>query len=90
MRVDEGGRNEEAATFDHTMRVGVEIAAERRDHTVVDPDVERLVDSGDRVEHARPADDDVLSECVLREQHHATTSRTASVLTPTGPLVSRS
>jgi hypothetical protein len=90
VRVDERRCDDEPAAFDDSMRVRVELGAERGDHAVVDAEVERLVDPFDRVEHACAAHDDVLLGCVLREQHQATTSSTASDLTPTGPLVSRS
>ena len=89
MRIDEGRRDDQALRVDHAVRVRVEVGAEGGDDPVVDADVERRVDAGGRIDHARAADDEVLGRVVVREQHHATSSA-ASVLTPIGPDVSRS
>ena len=81
--------NFEYVAFDDAMGVRVETRAECSDHAVVDANIENRVDCRARVEHTRAAHDDVLARSVLAEQHHATPS-TDSVLTSTGPLVSRS
>ena len=89
MRVDERRRQQQTLGLDDAMCIRPEIRAERGDDPVVDAHVERRIDSPTRVEHARATDDDVLPGAVPGEQHQATSS-TVSVLTPTGPLVSRS
>ena len=89
VRIDEGGSEQQPVAVDDAMGVGVEIRSECGDDAVVDANVEHSIDCRARVEHARAAHDDVLAGSVLREQHHATPS-TDSVLTSTGPLVSRS
>ena len=86
MRVNERGCEHEPAGVDDTVCIRVEALADRRDRAAVDADVERRVDLLDRVEHPRPADDDVLGVTRLRVQHHAT-SAAASARTPTGPPV---
>jgi hypothetical protein len=89
VRVDERGSKQQTLAVEDVMRVGVEPGAQRSDNPVVDANVEERIDRGAGVEHASAAHDDVLARSVLAEQHHATPS-TDSVLTSTGPLVSRS
>ena len=60
VRVDEGRRQQQAFPLDHPVRVRVELGAERRDHAVVDSDVEQRVDACDRIEDTGAANDDVL------------------------------
>ncbi len=88
VRVDEGRGEHEAAAFDHPVAVGADVEADLGDHAPVDADVEQLVDPLARVDHPGAADDQVVAAASAVE-HHATASAT-SVLTSTGPWVSRS
>ena len=89
VRVDERRREDEPRAVDHLVRVLREVRPELPDDTVVDLDVHRRVEPLDRIEHARPTDDQVLLRRVLREEHHATPIGT-SASTGLGPVVSRS
>jgi hypothetical protein len=89
VRIDEGRSKQQPIRVDDSMGIRVDPGAERGDHAVVDPNVEDRVDARHGIEGARPADDEVLLWQIPGEQHHAT-SRTTSVLTSTGPVVSRS
>ena len=67
--IDEGRRKQQPFRLDHPVRVRVELGAERRDHAVVDPDVEERVDTCNRVDDTGAADDDVLLRLLRPEQH---------------------
>ena len=88
VRVDERGREHETAPLDDTVAVRVHVQADLGDHAPVHADVQQLVDSQRRVDHAGAADDEVVL-AALAEQHHATSSATWAT-TSTGPRVSRS
>ena len=84
--VDERRREHTARRVDHAVPVRVEVAAELRDHAVIDANVEQGVDTLQRIEHARSANDEALPPDRACE-HHATST---AVSTATGPEVSRS
>ena len=86
MRVDEPRHEHAARAVHHSVPVRVEVGAELGDDAVVDPHVEQGVDTLDRIEHARAANDEVLAPDRARE-HHATST---AVSTATGPEVRRS
>ena len=86
VRIDESRCKHVARTIDHAMLVRVEVEADLRDHSAVDPHVENRVDPLNRVEDASTTDDDVVGANGAR-QHHATST---AVSTATGPVVSRS
>ena len=86
MRVDEGRSEHEAVRVDDTVLVRVDLLRDGSDHAVVDPNVERCVDSLDGVEDARAAEDDVRALLLLHPEHHAT-SAAVRARTPTGPPV---
>ena len=84
--IDEGRHEHQARRLDDAVSVGVEVDADLRDHAAIDAHVERRVDALDRIEDARPADDDVVDSGAPGE-HHATPT---AVSTATGPVVRRS
>ena len=89
VRVDEGGREDQARAVDDAVAVRVHLGRDLGDEAGVGADVEGRVDPLGRVDDARAADDEIVEAAVLREEHHAT-STAAAAWTPTGPPVSRS
>ena len=87
MRIDEGGRKQKSGAVDHTVAVGVEPLAKRRDRAAVDPDVEHRIDALGGIEHTRSTDDDVVGAAAADQDRHAIPT---ALSTATGHVVSRS
>jgi hypothetical protein len=89
--IEEPRREHEAVGLDHPVPVRTQARSELRDRAAVDADVQDRVHALALIDDAGAADDEVVlgSMPCVEEGHHAT-SWSASTLTPTGPLVSRS
>ena len=86
VRVDERRRENRPVRLDDSVLVRVQPLAELGNHAVVDPHIERRIDTLGRIEQSRTADDDVLGAAAAGE-HHATPTADS---TTTGPVVSKS
>src|SRR4029079_7413951 len=89
VRIDEARSEHEPSTVDHTVAVGVEALAERRDRAAVDADIEDGVDAFRRVEDAGAADDEVVAPSAAHEHGGAHATPAVAASTATGPLVTR-
>ena len=70
VRVDKGRRQHEPLPVDDPVGVRLQVGAELRDRATVDADVEHRVHALGGVDHARPADDEIVA-ALLAEEHHA-------------------